>query len=118
MMSVGRRLACLAVCLAAQPSASAKTCSAKWAQYIDGTVVAAISLKRAGGLCQGETATVEEQVLTFRMQNHEPFVITLEWPAARSQHNASDRECQQATANGRLAPPPPPRQKTLEKILC
>ena len=55
----------LALCGSA--AVAAKTCAAKWAQYLDGTVVAVVQIKRAGSLCEGETATVSEQTLRFRM---------------------------------------------------
>jgi hypothetical protein len=39
------------------PTTATRTCAAKWAQYLDGTIVAVVQLKRGGGLCEGETAT-------------------------------------------------------------
>ena len=47
--------------------ATTRTCAAKWAQYLDGTVIAAIQIKRGGKLCEDETATVVDQTLRYTM---------------------------------------------------
>ena len=62
-----KHLTLLALLLAASAIGAAKTVIAKWSQKIDGTVTAAISIKRGGGVCEGETAKVEQQTLVFRM---------------------------------------------------
>lgn len=48
-------------------ASTAKTCAVKWAQTLDGTVVAVVQIKRSGKLCEGESATVVDQTLHYRM---------------------------------------------------
>lgn len=58
--------------------ATTRTCAAKWAQYLDGTVIAAIQIKRGGKLCEDETATVVDQTLRYTMNcNGEEFALTV-----------------------------------------
>ena len=62
-------LLCLLCAVLVEPLAAARTCAAKWAQYLDGTVVAVVQLQREGQLCKGETASVDDnQTLHFSMQ--------------------------------------------------
>ena len=49
-------------------AAAAKPCAAKWAQYRDGTVIAVVSIKRAGTVCTDEAASVVDGVLKITMQ--------------------------------------------------
>jgi len=51
----------LSLCSAAKPVAC------KWAQHLNGQLDAVFQIKRAGGLCEGERATVEAQTLLFSM---------------------------------------------------
>ena len=50
-------LLCLLSAVLVEPLAAAKTCAVKWAQYLDGTVVAVVQLQREGRLCEGEIAS-------------------------------------------------------------